>query len=379
MLNLHPLFNVSEPNKSSFLNELTLLEEQKKVIDSARTEVRNCLRTGMSRVMRRLGHENNAPAPRFFTQGSWAYKTINSPAQGQQQADIDDGAYLPLSFLSQTKRPSVASAAFFQAAEECLAELAREKGWKLVTTKATCVRLVITSYAHIDIPLYAIPDREFELLVKARTSAVMDSANEAFVLNEQDRWDYLPPESVLLAHREEDWKASDPRPIKQWFLDAIFAKGEQLRRVVRYLKAFRDWQWESGGPSSILLMAAAVPIFEKRDGRDDLALLEVVRALPAALRKGVLCPVDDQESLTKRLGPQKVEEAAVQFEELERYLAGAIHSTQPLQACTWLREKFGTRFPNRPEDVRTTSVAAAIAAAPAVAGPSELVGRTQAG
>ena len=61
-------------------------------------------------------------------------------------------------------------------------------------------------------------------------------------------------------------------------------------------------------------MAAAVPLFEKRDRRDDLALLDVVAALPAKLRDGVNNPVDDSESLTKRLGKERVEEAARQFE-----------------------------------------------------------------
>jgi hypothetical protein len=78
-------------------------------------------------------------------------------------------------------------------------------------------------------------------------------------------------DKVLLAHRECNWMPSDPRPVKEWFLGEVEAKGEQFRRVVRYLKAFRDWRWSSGGPASILLMAAAAPLFEKRDRRDDLA------------------------------------------------------------------------------------------------------------
>lgn len=72
-------------------------------------------------------------------------------------------------------------------------------------------------------------------------------------------WTALPADKVLLAHRECNWMPSDPRPVKEWFLGEVEAKGEQFRRVVRYLKAFRDWRWASGGPASILLMAAAAP------------------------------------------------------------------------------------------------------------------------
>jgi len=40
-----------------------------------------------------IAGEDAVTQPRFFTQGSWAYKTLNAPAQNPQQADLDDGAY----------------------------------------------------------------------------------------------------------------------------------------------------------------------------------------------------------------------------------------------------------------------------------------------
>jgi hypothetical protein len=173
-------------------------------------------------------------------------------------------------------------------------------------------------------------------------------------------------DEVLLAHRECNWMPSDPRPVKEWFLGEVDAKGEQFRRVVRYLKAFRDWRWASGGPASILLMAAAAPLFEKRDRRDDLALLDVVAALPARLRGGVNNPVEESESLTERLGKAGVEEAAKAFEEFEKVLRGATDAGSPSQACLWMRGEFGPRFPNEPDRVKVVSVAATIAAAPAI-------------
>ena len=126
-------------------------------------------------------------------------------------------------------------------------------------------------------------------------------------------------------------------------------------------------------------MAAAAPLFEKRDRRDDLALLDVVASLSARLRAGVNNPVDESESLTDRLGKVGVEEAAKAFEEFEKVLRGATDAGSPSQACIWMRGEFGPRFPNDPDRVKVVSVAATIAAAPAMAGPSELVGRTKAG
>lgn len=384
MLNLSPLFFTTVDDEACLLDELELSPERRSWIANARVDVRNCLRTGIPRVLKANGYKEVVPQPRFFTQGSWAYKTLNSPAKHPQQADIDDGCYLPLSFVAQSKRPSIAAAVFFAAAEEALKPLVEEKGWKLVTDKQTCIRIVIAPYAHIDIPLYAIPDEEFVSLAKVSMEHYgYDSLTEAVNRAEQDVWTALPADKVLLAHRECDWMSSDPRPIKQWFLGEVEAKGEQFRRVIRYLKAFRDWRWSSGGPASILLMAAAAPLFEKRDRREDLALLDVVAALPSRLRSGVNNPVEESESLTERLGQDGVEEAAKAFENFEKVLRAATDAGNPSQACIWMQKEFGSRFPNTPERAIVVSVAATIAAtiaaAPAIAGPSELVGRTKAG
>jgi hypothetical protein len=380
MLNLSPLFFTTSDDESCMHDELDLTPEQRVSIANARTDVRNCLRNGIPRVLKEHGYSEDVPQPRFFTQGSWAYKTLNSPAKPPQQADIDDGCYLPLSFVSQTKRPSVAAMVFFTAAEEALTPLVKEKQWKLVTDKPTCIRIIISKYAHIDIPLYAIPDKEFVMLAKASMESYgYDSLTEAVKKAERDAWTALPADEVLLAHREYNWMRSDPRPVKEWFLGEVEAKGEQFRRVIRYLKAYRDWRWSSGGPASILLMASAAPLFEKRDRRDDLALLDVVTKLPGKLRAGVNNPVDESESLTERLGKAGVEEAAKAFEEFEKMLRGATNASSPSQACIWMQGEFGPRFPNEPDRVKAVSVAATIAAAPATAGPSELVGRTKAG
>jgi hypothetical protein len=380
MLNLSSLFYTTDENETCLHAALDLGLVLRDFIAGAKTDVRHCLRVGIPRVLKSKGYTNDAPQPRFFTQGSWAYKTLNAPAQDPQQADVDDGCYLPLSFVSQTTRPSVAATVFFAAAEEALASLVMDRQWKLITDKPTCIRVEIAPYAHIDIPLYAIPDHEFTTLEKA---AVQDygylDLQEAVRKAERDAWTALPHNSVLLAHRECNWMESDPRPVKDWFLAEVAARGEQLRRVVRYLKGFRDWKWASGGPTSILLMAAAAPLFEKRDRRDDVALLDVVTALPAKLRGGVNNPVDDTESLTKRLGKERVEEAARQFEAFEKVLRGALDAGNEAQACSWMIGEFGPRFPNRPDRVKVVSVAATIASAPAAAGPSELVGRTKAG
>lgn len=380
MLNLSSLFYTTEENDACLHAALDLTAGSRAGMAAAKTEVRDCLRVGIPRVLKSNGYSDAVPQPRFFTQGSWAYKTLNAPAQQPQQADLDDGCYLPLSFVSEKVRPSIAASVFFAAAEEALVPLCKLRRWQLITDKPTCIRIQISPDAHIDVPLYAIPDDEFETLAKAAVQLYgYLTFSEAVRKAERDAWTALPRDSVLLAHRECDWMESDPREVKDWFLGEVDAKGEQLRRVVRYLKAFRDWAWPDGGPTSILLMAAAARVFEKRDRRDDVALLDVVAKLPEALRAGVSNPANPDESFTERIGEERVEDAAKRFEALERVLRGALAAGNEAQACAWMIGEFGPRFPNAPSRVKVVSVAATIASAPAVAGPSELVGRTKAG
>lgn len=382
MLNLSPLFNTSE-DELCLLKALELTASQRFQIASAKNEIRQCLRYGIPKVLIEQGYKGDIPQPRFFTQGSWAYKTLNSPAHlPPQQSDVDDGAYLPISFLKGSKRPSVASAIFFAAAEEALSRLVngkRNEKWKLVTDKPTCIRIEISTTAHIDIPLYSIPDDEYQTLEKSASRYGFDSLMDAVNVRRADSWTTLPIGEVLLAHREKDWINSDPRPVKDWFVDEVETKGEQLRRVVRYLKAFRDWQWQKGGPSSILLMAAAAPLFTKIDRRDDLSLLEILKGLPDALRTGVNNPVNADESLSGRLSNDELEQAAKNFEMFESYLNGAVNASDEATACNWMISMFGPRFPNRPSRIKQVTIAATIAAVPAQAAASELVGRTKAG
>jgi hypothetical protein len=397
MLNLSQLFFTSDKNETALLDHLDLDAKQKTEIQNAKGLVRAALRDGIPSKYAELNLPGKAPQPRFFTQGSWAYKTLNAPCQPPQEADIDDGCYLPMTFVTrQTKRPSVAAEAFFKIAEAALAPTVKAMNWRFGSAKPTCIRIHISTAAHIDVPLYAIPDDEFEKLKKAMVmeGLTLDAAMRSESI---DRWEALPLDQVLLAHRDENWKPSDPRPLNDWFVDQVDVQGPQLRRVVRYLKAYRDHEWASGGPASVLLMAAAVPLFQRELGRDDVSLLNVVKGIPAALRAGVKHPTDESESLTDRLrkagsaeGRDFVEEAAKKLSKFAGVLEAALSAGSAEQGVIWMRQQFGHRFPNRPDRVKVsaaptlaataaTGVAGVIASTPAKAGPSPLVGPTHAG
>jgi hypothetical protein len=379
MPNFSPLLYTTT-GEACFLDELNLKAHELAEIDGARQDIRESLKADLPRVLREKGLEGDICEPRFYIQGSRAYKTLNSPCTTPpQQSDIDDGVYLPLSVMREESSPKLAIGLFFDAVIEVLGPMCERRGW-YTESKDTCVRVTISPHAHIDLPLYVIPDNLF-LLIKAsmesRGHAVFDSAMNS----ERDSWKALPSDKILLADRKQGWRKSDPMAMKNWFKRECQEKGDQLIRVVRYLKAFRDKQWEDKGPSSILLMAAACPLFKYVDKRDDRALLNVVKGIPDALRNGVQSPIDPQASLTAHMPKETIADAVELFQEFAKHLEGAINATDAYTAYNWLNDMLGDRFPYAPHRMKSNfeSLPASMAAIAPLAGPAEAVKRTKAG
>jgi hypothetical protein len=169
---------------------------------------------------------------------------------------------------------------------------------------------------------------------------------------------------VLLAHREEDWVASDPRQINDWFLEAVVVYGERLRRICRYLKAWRDHnQPHLDRVSSILLMVCAWRAFDdfgrpNVPERDDAALLLVARRLPTLLAGPVENPTDPDEKIDCRLGDEDRRVAIKAAEGLAAELDWIVEKCfDPQDAVTRLKGLFGKRIPSRPDLVDVTKAA----------------------
>ena len=126
-------------------------------------------------------------------------------------------------------------------------------------------------------------------------------------------------------------------------------------------------------------MSAAAPLFKQVERRDDLALLEVLRGLPKRLRDGVNNPVNENESLTKRLGVDELEVIASAYEDLTSRLTASLAAKDPQTVCNWLRADFGARLPDRPDLVTDVTPVETISAIPTIISATPLVGRTQAG
>lgn len=373
-LNAHQVFNGGR-GEEGYLAALTLDGATEQMLRNARDRIRGALKEGLRNWEALIQkHELFEAAfasaemphlrPKFRMQGSFSYRTCNVPAQNPpQEIDLDDGVFLPVSFLSQngSMHPAVVSRGFFAAVEKILAPLCMKQGWKLIKDKASCVRVQISKDAHVDLALYAIPDQEFVTLVEAAASIMptniqgrVNAKTEVIEGIEfaEELYRGLKPDHIMLAHREEGWKPSDPRKLDDWFQAALKNHGEQVRRICRYLKGWRDHQWRSSRLSSIALMAAVVKAYkeatdEASQSRDDKALLMVVERLPAILSGEIENPVVSGQRLDEGWTQEErynyVEKAK---ELLHRIQNALLYTNNAKTALVNLTAAFGDRIPD---------------------------------
>ena len=384
--NLHTLFHGT--NTDAYEKRISLSTADREQLMAARTTIRREVRSQIAPRLRAAGVEKaEAIAPKFITQGSFAYRTVNAPAYPpRQQADLDDGLYVPLSFCEETGSPNLVSNLLIDTVEAILTGLAQRRGWSVDITNPNCTRVIIAHDKHVDMPIYSIPDGEFRRIAEARFSLAKSqvSFGEYFAGSDfDDIWEAMPAR-VRMAHKTKGWLDSDPRPIRDWVLTQVRLKSEQLRRLIRYVKAWRDHQnWPKSDPKSILLMALVDASLDRKIvGRDDLALIQVCSRIPALLRGSVEIPAIPGEDLTKRLDEDGLRaELTQRIRDLHELLSACVKGRHTREeACRLLRVSFGLRFPNRPDRIRIEIPEAPVRArASRVVAATPFVGRQHSG
>jgi len=371
--NAHRAF-FSSPEHESYLRGLTVEPDQESELRIARDEIRDAIREGFrdwsdhiergdlfeARALASVMFADAEPSlrPKFRMQGSWSYHTLNCTTQNPpQEIDLDDGVFLPVSFLAQngSTTPVVASAGYFAAIERIVAPLCARKGWTLVTSKPSCVRIEIDEGSHVDLALYAIPDEEFELLMEKAVSAHASRFDDGLFDDTASFAEYvypsIPTNHIMLAHRVEGWKPSDPRKLEDWFQEAVNRHGVQIRRLCRYLKGWRDHNWKVCRLSSIALMACVVAAYDEADAeitenRDDLALQMVATRLPELLNGRIRNPVVGGQYLDEGWAPEVREEFIAQARDLSARVDRALESDQAGTVIEHLRAALGKYLPD---------------------------------
>jgi len=270
-------------------------ESLKKARDAIRDRIRKYFRNSLKLAV-----------PKFRGQGSYAMGTTVNPLDGE--FDIDDGVYLQhLDDNDDSKWPTP------ETVHRWLVQATDGHTNEKPIDKPTCVRVQYAGQYHVDLPSYA----------------------------------QLIGEYMLAEKGEKGWHGSDPMALTLWFIEYVKAYGDQLRRVVRYLKAWADFQSGRRGkmPSGLILTVLAAQNF-RADDRDDVALSDTVAAISVAVNPvfRIYNPVDSHEELTARL----TDEQKVSFQEAAADIAAAasaINTDDREESSKLWRRQLGDRFP----------------------------------
>lgn len=355
MLKLNKLFHKGGADANVFEDRIAPTREQRKFLMECKNKVREHLKPRIRAATKTILGMEHVVEPRFRTQGSWSYNTCVVPAKSPaQEMDWDYGVYLPVTVWEENGPPHQMAKAYFSLVEELLKDLCKAEKWDLITGKKTCIRIQIADWAHIDLPLYAAPEEEFETITervsleKAMLDGIEYIANARAMDESYQSQQWKDLDHIAMATRSGEWRESDPEAVANWFRDRVEEHGEQLRRVCRYLKAWRDEHWDNGGPTSVSIMIAVAQNFVAQSGRDDLVTEAAAKHLGVVFKGEIReAGIDDKKEDFNRLeGPDRAI-AARRFAELGAaiYESRMMREHQKGQAVTQMRAQFGSRMP----------------------------------
>ncbi len=198
-----------------FHDRVALAAGKKAILRTARNAIRGRIRKYFRETLK-------VAVPKFRGQGSYAMVTTVNPIDGEY--DIDDGVYLQhLDNQDDSDWPSAATV------HQWLINATDGHTSEKPMDKRTCVRVRYTGQYHVDLPAYGELNGKYLLAVKGETK----------------------------------WPHSDPLALTDWFVGQVKSQGEQLRRIVRYLKAWADFKSNRGGemPSGLILTVLAANHF----------------------------------------------------------------------------------------------------------------------
>lgn len=351
MLKITRLF-FSTADTDVFYNRILPITHQRQLLEDAKIKIRDHLRAGIKAATVTVLGMTRAIEPRFRTQGSWKYQTCVQPSKmPPQEMDWDFGVYLPVTVWEDSGPPHAMARLYFDLVERLLAPLCKQEGWTLVPGKSTCIRVQLASWAHIDLPLYAAPENQFQQIqdrVVLEARKMGDAADVNFGEMPEQEWADL--DQIVLATRSGEWKPSDPEAVSRWFLDRVAEHTEQLRRVCRYLKCWRDFHWGSGGPTSVSIMIAVAQQFEPYRGRDDIALENAAKKLSIALKSDIReAGIDNEAEDFNRLTADERVEASNQAASMAATLnkARMLSVGREPTAISLVTAEFGQRIPEK--------------------------------
>lgn len=245
--------------------------------------------------------------PRFAIQGSFEMDTIINPLE-KGDYDIDDGVYFDVESI-----PAETPTTFHRWIYESV-----EGYTNSVSDKNPCVRVIFSDGHHVDLTIYY--KHKFE-------------------------------RHPRLAHKTDGWIESDPQEFIKWFEDRMDSY-EQLRRIVRYLKAWADYK-AGDMPSGLILTILATQNIVL-NARDDIAFLNTVTKIKNWLDVAFVCyrpTTPNNEDLFKDYSTTKRKYFKDSLISLINSGEVAIQNISFKEAYSNWKKQFGDRFSGLTADV----------------------------
>jgi len=293
MANCHDLF-------SAFYDVIALSEANKEKLRQARDAVR-------VRIKAKFKDAGRVPVPDSAAQGSFVMNTTVNPIDGEY--DLDDGVYLMhLDKTSNADWPTP------ETAHKWVYDAVDGHTDQRPIDKRTCVRLVYAGQYHLDLPIYA------------QLNGVILHAEKG----------------------EKGWHKSDAQAITDWFKKAVDTHGDQLRRMVRYFKAWADYNSKDGVlPSGLVLSVLLVEKFVQHE-RDDVCFGSLASALYSRMLSNqcVYNPADtvEREDFCARYDNVQKQRFIDALRRLKNAAADALTDESKKASCKKWRGEFGDRW-----------------------------------
>jgi hypothetical protein len=157
-----------------------------------------------------------------------------------------------------------------------------------------------------------------------------------------------------LAHKVSGWMKSDPKEMYDWFNEKA-KDNSQLRRIVRYLKAWADYREFSNQsqkmPSGLVFTVLASENY-KENQRDDVALKNTLIEIRSKLETKFkcYCPAEPKDEILASRYSQE-EYFMKQLNSLIESAEKAIAEENYLKASHLWQKHFGDRFPDGIDEV----------------------------
>lgn len=312
-------------------HDLIRLDEENQVLREKRDQLMERLRQGLQRDF--AVRSKLPPSFTVFNQGSYAMSTGIAPIDGE--FDIDLGVLFNIS-RQEFPDPVVV---------KTWVRDALSGPNTAIMIRNSCVTVAYVKngkpYYHVDIAVFCpVKNNEQLYIGKGRENSLKGNRN----------WELADPKKLIRLVNGH-WKGDE---------------AAQFKRVIRYLKSWRDETFKKTGnaaPVGIGLTIAAYHWFQpetltakKTQQFDDLgALRALVKEMLNHFGRGFFgfgeyrlraaLPVAPQTDVFARMSPQQMEEFAAELKRLLASLLEASEEVDPVTACELLRKVLGQRFP----------------------------------